>query len=206
MIAPTPNTYQQPTLFDFQRNLDAIIHGGEQQARAKAAQTKSEFIARGMGSSTSVISAVIGQFNELHRNIIEQSMTLINEFAISSAQLSLAALAGAAHPRLDGFATMLLSALPPAGFPQEAQRIRTQYAAVFRQRLEGALKDIQIGFIGGRKVTAVSAALPPAPAVASAEQADKLMDALILRPTFMGVGVDLQKAWKWVGDKWRALH
>jgi len=146
----------------------------------------------------------MGRLNELHQGIIERSMMLINEFTVSSASLSPGALAGAARPRLDSFGTMLLSTVPPAGFPQEAQRARAQYAAVFRQRLEGALKDIQIGFIGGRKIAAASAVSSSTPAIVDVEQADKLVDAVILRPTFMGVGIDLQKAWKWLGSKWRA--
>jgi hypothetical protein len=42
----------------------------------------------------------------------------------------------------------------PAGFPDEAQRVRARYAAVFQQRLDGALLDIEIG-LGGRNAIAV---------------------------------------------------
>jgi hypothetical protein len=34
----------------------------------------------------------------------------------------------------------------------------------------------------------------------------KLSDAVILRPTFIGMGIDLQKAWSWVHDKWRGAR
>lgn len=206
MTSLPPNTFQPPTLFDFQRNLDTLIHSGERQARSKVVQIKSEFAARGMGASTSVIGAAITQFNELHETIVEQSMILIHEFSIGSADLSLAALVQTARTRLDSFATMLMATVPPAGFPQQAQQSRTQYTAVFRQRLEGALKDIQIGFIGGRRVTPAFAAPAATPGVVPAEQAGNLMNAVILKPTFMGVGIDLHKLWLWAESKWRAVR
>jgi hypothetical protein len=34
----------------------------------------------------------------------------------------------------------------------------------------------------------------------------KLSDAVILKPTFMGMGIDLQKAWSWVHEKWRGAR
>lgn len=34
----------------------------------------------------------------------------------------------------------------------------------------------------------------------------KLSDAVILKPAFMGMGIDLQKAWSWVRDKWRGAR
>jgi hypothetical protein len=39
--------YRAPTIFDFQRNLDTLIHSGEQQARAAATHVKSDHAARG---------------------------------------------------------------------------------------------------------------------------------------------------------------
>lgn len=44
--------------------------------------------------------------------------------------------------------------IPQTSFAPEAQRFRNQYANVFRQRLERALRDIEIGFIGGTNVVA----------------------------------------------------
>jgi len=46
--------YQRPTIFDFQRNLDTLIHSGEHQARAAAAHVKSDHAARGLADSTTI--------------------------------------------------------------------------------------------------------------------------------------------------------
>jgi hypothetical protein len=46
----------------------------------------------------------------------------------------------------------VLGELPPAGSPQVQQQVRHQYVAVFDQRLDGMLRDFEIGFTGGRNV------------------------------------------------------
>jgi hypothetical protein len=184
--------YQPPTIFDFQRNLDTLIHGGQHRARAAAVNVKSDHAARGLSDSTTIITMAIGQFNEIHQDIIQRAMHLIEDFCSRNAELAPGILAGTARDRLNNFGTFLLTTVPRTSFTQEAQRFRTQYTLVFQQRLDGALRDIQIGFIGGRKITTVPAAPPEAAPSA------KLTDAMILKPTFMGMGVDVPKAWNWV--------
>ena len=93
--------------------------------------------------------------------------------------------------RFESLATMLLSAVPLAGRSEVAQQIRRQYAAVFKQRLDVALKDIEIGFIDGRRVDT-----HPVPSTTT-----KLSDAVILKPTIMGMGFDLHKAGLWLKDR-----
>jgi hypothetical protein len=193
--------YQPPTIFDFQRNLDTLIHSGQAQARAAAVQVKSDHAARGLSDSTTIITMAIGKFNEIHQDILERAMQMIEDFSSRNTELSPGVLAGTARDRLDGFGTFLLTTVPPTSFMQEAQRFRAQYTLVFRQRLDGALRDIQIGFIGGRKITTAAAAPPPA---SEATTTAKLTDALTIKPTLWGMSIDLPKAWKWVQQKWRA--
>jgi hypothetical protein len=194
--------YQPPTIFDFQRNLDTLIHTGEHQARAAAAHVKSDHTGRGLADATTIITMSIGRFDEIHKDILQRAMQLIEDFCSRNSLLSPGGLAGAARDRLDGFGTFLLATVPPTSFTQDAHRFRGQYTVVFRQRLDGALRDIEIGFIGGRKITTVPAAPPPA---SDATPPTKLTDALTLRPTFMGMSVDVPKAWNWVRDKRRGL-
>src|SRR5260370_20549094 len=117
-------------------------------------------------------------------------MQLIRDF-VERASWKPAELGAIARVELGLFADRLLGQLPDAGFPQDAAQIRGEYREKFRQRVEGALRDIQIGFIGGRNITTAPAVPPTA----------KLGDAVILKPTFMGMGIDLQKAWNWVQGK-----
>ena len=194
--------YQSPTIFDFQRDLDMVMHDGQHQARAAAAYVKSDHARRGLADSTTLITMSISKFNEIHQDIIQRAMQLIEDFSSRNPQLSPGVLAGTARDRLENFATFLLTSVPPTSFVQEAQRFRAQYTLVFRQRLDGALRDIQIGFIGGRKITTADAVPSPVGEAASA----KLSDAVTLKPGLWGMSIDLLKAWNWVRDKWRAMR
>jgi hypothetical protein len=80
--------YRPPTIFDFERSLDTLIHSGQQRARAAAGEVKSDHVGRGISDSTSVITRAIGLFDAIHKYIIEQAMRMIHEFATRSVELS----------------------------------------------------------------------------------------------------------------------
>jgi hypothetical protein len=65
-------------------------------------------------------------------------------------QMTPAEIALIARPHLASIGNSVLGQLPSAGFPAVHQKIRQQYEAVFAQRLEGALRDFEIGFANGR--------------------------------------------------------
>jgi hypothetical protein len=144
--------YAPPTLSDFQRNLDDLIHRAERDARATTSTTLSEFVSRGTGRSTMLIRATADRLDPLHRATVERAMALIDDCARRNPGLTPVELAQSARSRLGSFATMLLGSIPAAGFHEVEQRVRAECEAVFRQRLDGALRDIEIGFIGGRDV------------------------------------------------------
>jgi hypothetical protein len=114
-----------------------------------------------------------------------------------------AALGAAARPILENLEIEWLAPLRTGRYPQpQGHNVALQYAQVFRQRLDRALRDIEIGFIGGHEI--VKASGEP-PIVIAAATTAKLTDAVILKPTFMGMGVDLPRAWNWIRGKWRVL-
>src|ERR1700738_2771590 len=56
---------------------------------------------------------------------------------------------GWARPHLEKLGNVLLGRIPPNGLPADQQRIRAQYDAQFRQRLDGMLRDVEIGYVKG---------------------------------------------------------
>jgi hypothetical protein len=80
--------YQPPTIFDFQRNLDTLIHTGQHQARAAAIHVKADHAARGLADSTMVITMAIGKLDEIHQDILTRAMQLIEDFCSRNAELS----------------------------------------------------------------------------------------------------------------------
>ncbi len=143
--------YEQPTKGDLDRNLSTIFHSAHQKARAERGRLTSEFAARGMATSTSLIGAMIGVLDTIHKDAIGQAMPLLRDFA-ERMQIPAIEITALARPHLENLGSSVLGQLPPAGFPEEHQRIRAQYTAVFQQRLDGALRDFEIGFISGRNI------------------------------------------------------
>jgi hypothetical protein len=128
---------------------------------------------------------------EYMKKTLELAMHLIRDFAQQS-ELTITVLIDTARPILDNFADELFKQLP--GFITSKNRIRDEYRDTFRERLDGTLRDIKVGFVGGRSVAAQQGV---------GTTTAKMSDTLILKLTFMGMGIDLQNAWRWVCNKWR---
>jgi hypothetical protein len=189
-----------PQKSDFQRNISSITQKSEAAAHAERLRIISDAIVKGAAQSNRIIIAVIIPFEKLYSKTVEDVMQLIRDF-VERTSLNATELREIARVEVESFADRLLSQLPDGGFPHDAARIRGEYREKFRQHLEGALRDIQIGFIGGRKITTATATNADAEATTA-----KLSDAVILKPTVWGMGIDLPKAWKWAQDKWRGTR
>lgn len=147
---------QKPTLADLQRNLDAIINRDQQHARKELEATKASLAARGLSVSGPMLQAALDVLDEHHKKSIISAMNFIHQFSDTGADISMQDLVATAGERYEKFATNLLCWLPPVGKPQLVDGYREQYAAVFRQRLEDALRDIEIGFIDGHRLSPCS--------------------------------------------------
>jgi hypothetical protein len=149
--SPHQHMYEVPTKGDLDRNLSMVMHSAHHKARAECGRLKSEFAARGLVLSTALISAAVVSLNKIHSGSIDEAMHVIRDF-VERMQVSPQQIAAWARPHLENLGNVVLGRLPPAGHPQEHQRIRAQYALVFQQRLDGALRDIEIGFIRGKSM------------------------------------------------------
>jgi hypothetical protein len=143
--------YRDPSRADFDRNLSAIVHSAFRVADAEGARIKSEFISRGMGQSTPLISTIAGRHDEIHADATTKAMHLIRDF-VGRVHASASEVAAWGRLQLDNMSATLVATIPSAGFPQVLQQIQRQCRAVFDQRIESALKDIEAGFIGGRNI------------------------------------------------------
>jgi hypothetical protein len=177
--------YEPPTKGDLDRNLSMIMHAAHHKAMAERGRVITEAAAHGVAQSTRVIVTAAAAFDKIHAEAIDQAMHVIRDFA-EHMQVAPKQITPWARPHLENLGNSVLGQLPPAGFPAEHQRVRAQYLLVFEQRLDGALRDIEIGFIKG---SSVAPALPP-------------KEVLSLKLQKLGVGIDLRelwrRAWKWL--------
>jgi hypothetical protein len=79
-------------------------------------------------------------------------------------------------------------------YPNEHQQALRQYRAVFQQRLDGALRDAEIGFVRGVGFSATTPAASQPP-----------KEIVSLKPRWLGMSVDLKEAARWIWKRrpWR---
>jgi hypothetical protein len=148
--------YQTPTTADFQRNLAGILQRSREIAHSDEQRIRVEHAARGLGQSGPLISAVAIRFDELHAEAVKSAMHLIRDF-VARSRLSPKELADSARLILETIAAELVAQVPFLGhesLKRATDQVRARYQAKFKKRLEGALRDIEIGFVGGQNVVA----------------------------------------------------
>jgi hypothetical protein len=145
--------YQTPTIADFQRNLLTVVQKARDHAIADDQRIKADHAARGLGLSGALIAAIANRFDELHAGVTEAVMHLILDFAGRS-QLRPSELGAAARGQLENLGAELAAYIPSFGgaLQNATQQVRAKCERAFRERIDGALRDIEIGFIGGRDV------------------------------------------------------
>ena len=191
--------FEQPAKRDIDYALSMLMH----EARRRVADEKNRFVAEAMKSglqSNRVVLAVADAADKIHAaSMTEAKQTLIG--FIQRMGKPATEITGWARPHLENLSTVVLVGIPPNGFPQDHQRVTAQYQAVFRQRVEGVLREIEIGYVRG-------AGFVPDKADEAVQQqveatSPKLSDAIIAKPTFMGMGIDLAKVWQWLSRRTR---
>src|SRR5713101_4414949 len=73
-------SFDQLTKNDLDRNLSTILHSAHHKAQGERARLTSEFAARGMASSTSLIGSTVGCLDKIHAEAIDQAMQVSHEF------------------------------------------------------------------------------------------------------------------------------
>ena len=93
-------SFDQPTKNDLDRNLSTILHSAHHKAQAERARLTSEFAARGMASSTSLIGSTVGCLDKIHAEAIDQAMQVSHEF-IARMNVAPLEIIGWARPHLE---------------------------------------------------------------------------------------------------------
>ncbi|HEV7601608.1 MAG TPA: hypothetical protein VGO49_15315 [Bradyrhizobium sp.] len=140
--------FERPTKDDIDRALSTLMH----EARHRLAEQRNEAMAEatkaGALQSSRLIIVVAEAAEKIHVEAMQQAASLLREFA-QRMDIAPAKITEWARPHLENLGNTLLGIVPPSGLPDEHKRIVTQYQAQFNQRLTGALRDVEIGFVKG---------------------------------------------------------
>jgi hypothetical protein len=162
------------------------MHDAHHRAMAARGRIVSEAAQGGLNSR--VPFTIANAIDGIHRDAVEQAMVVVRNF-MGRMQSPPKKITGWARPHLENLGNTVLSGIHPAGYPGEHQQAVRQYSAMFQQRLDGALRDAEIGFVRGAGFAQAeeSAALVTAPPP---------KEVLSLKPTWLGMSIDLKELWR----------
>jgi len=136
-----------PALSDFQRHIDEIIHKGERNARSEVQDARAYATTHGASRSNRVLISIFESLDKIHADGIERTLQLVGKFTKIAPTLDVETYIPTIRTRMSQFQEGLLAIANGIGLAQDYTRFFNQYATIFRQRLENAIKDIEIGFI-----------------------------------------------------------
>jgi Predicted pPIWI-associating nuclease len=121
------------------------MHEARQRLMIEQNRIKGEAAQAGALHSNRVIVTVAKIADEIHKVSIDRAKALMLQF-VQRMQVPPPDITEIARPLLEDLGNNLLGVISPNNFPADHKRIVSQYGAVFQQRVEGALRDTEIGF------------------------------------------------------------
>jgi hypothetical protein len=94
--------------------------------------------------SNRVVVAAVKAADDVHKGAMEQAHTVLLDF-IERMERAPTEVVAWARPQLENLNNSVLGVVPPNNFPQDHQRLTHQYRAVFQQRLDIMLRNVEIG-------------------------------------------------------------
>jgi predicted nucleotide-binding protein len=140
--------FDRPTKGDIDRALSTLMHGARHQLAARRNEAMAEATKAGALQNSRLIVVVAEAAEKIHVEAMQQTMSVLREF-VQRMDVAPSQITGWAHPHLENLGNTLLEVIPTCGFPDANKRIVAQYKAQFDQRMTGALRDVEIGFVNG---------------------------------------------------------
>lgn len=140
--------FEQPTKGDIDRALSTLMHESRDRLATRHNEIRAEATKAGALQNSRLIIVVAEAAEKIHVEAIQQATSVLREF-VQRMDVAPAKITEWARPHLENLGNALLGLVPSSGFPDDHKRIIAQYQAQFAQRLTGALRDVEIGFVKG---------------------------------------------------------
>src|SRR5436309_1380221 len=140
--------FEQPTKGDIDRALSTLMREARHRLAARRNEAMAEATKAGALQSTRLIIVVAEAAEKIHVEVMQQLTSMLREF-VQRMDIAPSQIMEWARPHLENLGSTLLGEVPQCGFPNDQKRIVAQYQAQFDQRLTGALRDVDIGFVKG---------------------------------------------------------
>jgi hypothetical protein len=140
--------FELPIKGDIDRTLSNLMHDARHRLMIEKNRITAEAAQAGALQGNRVIVTVASFADQIHDASMKQATPILLDF-IERMRLPPAEITEWARPHLENLGNSLLGIIPPNNFPADHQRIVAQYRALFQQRLDGVLRDVEIGFEKG---------------------------------------------------------
>jgi len=176
--------FEQPAKRDIDYALSMLTHEARRRVADEKNRIMSEATRAGALQGSRVVITVADAADKIHAASMNEAKQTLIGFAqrMGKPAKEITALA---RPHLENLSNVVLGGIPPNGLG-----IVAQYQAVFRQRIDGTLRESEIGYVRGTGFA----------------KTESLSDAISLKPAFMGMGIDLFKAWQWLSQRICRTH
>jgi hypothetical protein len=140
--------FDRPKKSDLDRSLSLLMHDNRHKLQDECNRIKSNAIKAGALQGNRVIVTAVKAADDLHKDAMTQANAILLDF-IERMERPPAEIVDWARGHLENLGESLLGVVPPNNLPQDHQRLTRQYRAVFQQRLDGMLRDVEIGLVKG---------------------------------------------------------
>jgi hypothetical protein len=137
-------SFQLPIKGDFDRVLSGLMHDARHKLMMEMSRIMADAAAGGLQSNRAIFVAA-ELANQIHDASLTRATPILHQF-IERLSLPPAEITQWARPHLENLGKRLLGLIKPNGFPNDHKRTVSQYELIFNQRLDGVLRDVEIGF------------------------------------------------------------
>lgn len=136
--------FERPKKNDLDTALSMLMHENRHKLREEVNRIKGEAIKAGALNCNRVVVTAVAAADTMHKAAIEEAHNILLDF-IERMGRAPTEIVDWARPHLENLNNSVLGVVPPNGFPQDHQRLTHQYRAVFQQRLDIMLRNVEIG-------------------------------------------------------------
>jgi hypothetical protein len=140
--------FELPIKGDLDRVLSTLMHDARHKLMIDMNRVTAEASKAGMRQSSRTIVVVASLADQIHAASLKQATPILHDF-IARLSLPPTEIAEWARPHLENLGNNLIGLIPPNGLPNDHKRIVAQCQADFTQRLDGMLRDVEIGLVEG---------------------------------------------------------
>jgi hypothetical protein len=170
--------FQKPHKGDVVRNLSTLTHKARHQAATDIAALQNTFAVGGGGRNARQVAYIAEAVDKAHSAYVEEAMRNLAGF-LGQVDASVAEMKEWAKAELENASNMLLVEIKSGYYPDVEKSLRQQYEATFRQRIDHALREFELGRVNGTQIkveggATASTAQQPAPAGPAYVSQDRL--------------------------------